>query len=92
MDRLRVASCQFPVSGDVQRNARYIRQYLRRAAEAGADLLHTSEACLSGYAGRDIPSFAGYDWALLRRETERLRQLAAELAAVAGAGLGALAR
>ncbi|MGI6375994.1 MAG: carbon-nitrogen hydrolase family protein [Anaerolineae bacterium] len=79
MDQLHVASCQFPVSGDVRRNARYIRSYLRRAAEAGADLLHTSEACLSGYADSDLPSFEGYDWSLLRSETQRLRQLASEL-------------
>ena len=79
MAKLRVASCQFPVGEDVARNASYIRRYLRRAAEAGADLLHTSEACLSGYAGSDFASFAGYDWAQLRHETERLRKLAAAL-------------
>ena len=44
MRSLRVASCQFPVSGDVEANARYIRRYMKRAAEAGAHLLHTSEA------------------------------------------------
>ncbi len=79
MDKLRVASCQFPVTGDVSRNAAYIRRYMRRAAEAGADLLHTSEVCLTGYPGWDLASFAGYDWDLLRRETARLRELAATL-------------
>jgi len=78
-ERLRVASCQFPVTGDIRRNASYIRRYLARAAEAGAHLLHTSEACLSGYANKDVPSFAGYDWGLLRQETARLRALTAEL-------------
>ena len=76
---LRVASCQFPVTGNVGRNAAYIRRYLRRAAGAGAHILHTSEACLSGYANKDVPSFADYDWALLRCETARVRALAAEL-------------
>jgi len=79
MGTLRVASCQFPVTADIRRNACYIRRYLRRAAEAGAALLHTSEACLSGYAGADVPTFDGYDWALLRRETRRLRHLASQL-------------
>ena len=79
MDKLRVASCQFPVTGDIARNAAYIRRYLRRAAAAGADLLHTPEACLSGYAGADFASFAAFDWDLLRRETAGLRTLAAEL-------------
>lgn len=76
---LRVASCQFPVSAGIRANAAYIRRYLRRAAAAGAHVLHTSEACLSGYAHKDVASFAEFDWDLLRRETARLRALAAEL-------------
>jgi len=36
MKMLRVASCQFPVTADIPANARYIRRYMRRAAEAGA--------------------------------------------------------
>lgn len=78
-DKLRVASCQFPVSGDVTENARQIREFMRRGAKAGAHLLHTSEASLSGYAGVDLRSFAGYDWALLRKETSVLRELAKAL-------------
>ena len=79
MEKLRVASCQFPVTGDVRRNAGYIRRYMKKAAGAGADLLHTSEACLSGYAGSDYPSFDVYDWDLLRAETTGLRDLAGQL-------------
>jgi len=79
MPGLRVASCQFPVTGDVRANARYVARYLRRARDRGAHLLHTSEACLSGYAGCDFESFEGYDWDQLRRETARLRELAVEL-------------
>lgn len=79
MDKLRVASCQFAVSRDVEQNARHIGVWMRRAATAGAHLLHTSEACLSGYAGADFRSFAGYDWELLRRQTGRLRNEAARL-------------
>ncbi len=76
---LRVATCQFPVSGNVAENARHIREFMRRAAKAGAHLLHTSEASLSGYAGIDLPSLDGYDWELLRRETSAIRALAKEL-------------
>ena len=79
MEKLRVASCQFPVTGEVTRNARYIRRYMKKAADAGAHLLHTSETGLSGYAGVDFLSFKGYDWDVLRRETARLRELASEL-------------
>jgi len=50
-----------------------------QAAAAGAHLLHTSEACLSGYAGIDFPSFEKYDWDALRLETTELRKLARNL-------------
>jgi len=79
MDKLCVASCQFPVSEDMARNAQYIRRYMRRGREAGAHLLHTSETCLSGYAGSDHESLASLDWDLLHQETARLRCLAREL-------------
>ena len=79
MDKLRIASCQFPVSHDIAKNAQYIGRYMKRAKDVGADLLHTSETCLSGYAGSDYPSFDSFDWDLLRRETERLRKQASEL-------------
>ena len=55
-------------------NAKYIRDFLHQSAKAGAHLLHTSEASLSGYPGVDLPSFQDYDWNALRRETAVLRQ------------------
>lgn len=79
MKKLRIASCQFPVTEDIRRNARYVRRYLRRAADAGADLLHTSEACLSGYARTDFETFHGFDWDLLRAETATLRETCRDL-------------
>lgn len=75
---LRIATCQFPVSGNAAENGNYIRQFIDQAADAGANLLHTSEACLSGYAGIDFASFDGYDWGRLRRETRALRERAKE--------------
>ena len=77
--QLRIASCQFPVTEHITKNAAYIRRYMRKAAEAEAHVLHTSEVCLSGYAGTDFASFDGFDWDLLRKETARLRELAADL-------------
>jgi len=78
-ETLRIATCQFPVSGNPVENAKYIHDFLRQAADARAHLLHTSEACLSGYAGIDVRSFEEYDWDVLRRETTALRKLAREL-------------
>ncbi|HAA75090.1 TPA: hypothetical protein DCE37_08230 [Candidatus Latescibacteria bacterium] len=77
--KLRIASCQFPVTGDIKRNGKYIRRYLAKAADRGADILHTSEACLSGYARVDFDSFADFDWDLLRSETQSLRDRCREL-------------
>jgi predicted amidohydrolase len=76
---LKIAACQFAVSESVVQNARLIRQFLHKAREAQADVVHFSECALSGYAGVDFPSFDGYDWALLRQETERIMALAREL-------------
>ena len=78
-DKLRVATCQFPVSGNPAENAKFIREFMHQAAEAGAHLLHTSEASLSGYAGIDFRSFESYEWRALRSETTALRKLAQSL-------------
>ena len=76
--RLRIASAQFPVSRNISANADCIRKFVKQAADAGADLLHTSEACLSGYPGVDMPSFDHFDWGLLRKEFHELCRLAKE--------------
>lgn len=77
--KLRVATSQFPVGSDVERNARYICGQMRRAREAGAHVVHFSEGALSGYAGTDFPSFRGFDWQLLEACSRRIMELAAEL-------------
>ncbi len=76
---LRVATCQFAVSESVQRNARAIRQFLAKAKKADAGIVHFSECALSGYVGADFPSFAGYDWSVLKDETLKIMALAGEL-------------
>jgi predicted amidohydrolase len=52
---------------------------MRSARQQGADVAHFPEACLSGYAGSDFPSYAGFDWELLDRVTRRVPELAGEL-------------
>jgi predicted amidohydrolase len=79
MARLRVATCQFPVSGDPRRNAAWVRRQMRAAAADGAQVAHFPECALSGYAGIDLPSYTGYDWSLLRALTEGVLELAREL-------------
>lgn len=52
---------------------------MREAARRGAELVHFSEAALSGYAGSQFDSFRRYPWEVLDDETRRVRDLAAEL-------------
>src|SRR4051794_3804747 len=77
--RLRLATCQFPVSADVRANGQWVRSQMRRAGEQGADLVHFSECALSGYAGVDLPSADDLDWDALRQETEAILALARDL-------------
>jgi predicted amidohydrolase len=76
---VKVATCQFAVGREIRRNARQICEFLRRAKKAKADIVHFSECALSGYVGTDFPSFAGFDWDLLREETEKIIALAGRL-------------
>jgi deaminated glutathione amidase len=77
--KLRVATCQFPVSGDIRANADWIRRQIREARQQGADLVHFSECALSGYAGVDYESNKNFDWPTLHKETESILALAKEL-------------
>ena len=76
--RLKVATCQFPVSGDVDENARYVKDFIKKASANKADIVHFSEAALSGYARVDFPDFDSYDWEKLRTHTQEIMGLAKE--------------
>ncbi len=75
---IKVASCQFAVSGDVGVNAEHVRRFVAQAADGGADVVHFSECALSGYAGIDHTSLEGFDWENLRLETRGIMELAAQ--------------
>jgi hypothetical protein len=76
---LKVATCQFPVSADIEQNIGWITQQMHQAARHGARVAHFPEGALSGYAGADFETFTGYDWGALDRATGRVRDRAAEL-------------
>ena len=63
----------------IKRNSREICELLHRAKKGKADIVHFSECALSGYVGTDFPNFEGYDWQLLKDETEKIMSLAAKL-------------
>lgn len=77
-EKLKVATCQYPVTGEIRGNAEYIKKFIKEAALNGADIVHFSEAGLSGYPPKDIPSFENFDWETLRKETYEIMELAKE--------------
>lgn len=77
--KLTVATCQFPVDSDIRNNLAFISRQMKSAKKNGAKVAHFSEACLSGYAGIEFDSFAGFDWDLLTQSTRKIMALAKEL-------------
>ena len=76
---LKIATCQFAVSGDIRQNAKSICGFLRKAKKLNADIVHFSECALSGYAGTDFDSIDELDWPLLIAETKKIMSLTGEL-------------
>ncbi len=77
--KLKVATCQFPVSADIQKNYRYIASQIRKAKAQGAQVVHFPECALSGYAGPDLQSYEGFDWIKLEKCTQEIFSLARRL-------------
>ncbi len=78
-NELTIATCQFPVSGDIKRNASYILRQMAEAKEKGADVSHFPESSLSGYAGTDFKRYKSQDEALRQGSLEKIIQLSSEL-------------
>jgi deaminated glutathione amidase len=74
---LTVATCQFPVSADIGANLHRVKRQMVTASRRGARVAHFPEGALSGYAGTDFETFAGFDW-------DRLAEAAAAVADHAG--------
>jgi deaminated glutathione amidase len=77
--KIKVATCQFPVGADIQYNRRYILAQMRLARKQGATVAHFPEACLSGYAGKDFPSYKRFNWDLLEQSAYQVLDLARQL-------------
>jgi predicted amidohydrolase len=76
---LKVAICQFPVSDDVRQNSAHIRRQLSTASELGADIAHFPECALTGYPGCKAYVWRGFDWDIVREESEAVAQSASRL-------------
>ena len=77
--KLSIASCQFPVSGNIKENAKYILQQIRKAKIRGAEVVHFPECALSGYGGADFESYDNFDWDQLKASTKEICELSNEL-------------
>ena len=77
--KLKVATCQFSVEADIERNLGYVLRQMKAAKSRGAHVAHFSEVCLAGYAGVEIKSMEGFDWDRLndahRQVAEEARKL-----------------
>ncbi len=77
--KIKIATCQFPVSENIRRNSEYVQDFIKDAKASDADIVHFSECALSGYAGTDFDSLEGYDWSLLAEETKKNMSLVGKL-------------
>lgn len=77
--KLRVASCQFPVSSNIAENLQWIEKQMIEAKLKKADIIHFPECALSGYAGIDMKSLEGFNWNELHRATDSVLTLAKKL-------------
>ena len=79
MAKLTLATCQFLIHKEPDRNLRSVVRQLKLAKAEGAHLVHFSESCLSGYLGVEIPSPREVDWdrvaAVMREVMAAAKQL-----------------
>ena len=77
--RIRIASCQFPVSADIRSNYQFMEDQITEAKLKGADVAHFPECALSGYPGSDMMSLKDFRWDELHRMTDSVMLLAKKL-------------
>jgi deaminated glutathione amidase len=73
---LKIATSQFPVSRNITANKENIIGQMEVASQQGCDVIHFPEGSLSGYAGVDFESFAGYGWDVLQDATLAIMEAA----------------
>jgi len=76
---LTVAAAQFPVSGKIERNSKYIHSLIEKAAADGVQVIHFPESSLPGYGPKHFTSFNGYCWDTLESHIQSICTLAASL-------------
>ncbi|NOR33739.1 MAG: carbon-nitrogen hydrolase family protein [Bacteroidales bacterium] len=77
--KLSIATCQFPVSDNIEENAGWIIKQMEEAHAQGATLAHFPECALSGYPGVDMLTMESFQWNLLHGYTDSITALAQQL-------------
>jgi deaminated glutathione amidase len=77
--KLKIATCQFAITGNPARNAATVLGQMQTAKRKGAHVVHFPEMSLSGYAGREIESTDQIDWQQLITATERVMAAAKKM-------------
>jgi predicted amidohydrolase len=77
--RIKIASCQFPVSADIRINYSYIESQIIEAKLKKADVIHFPECALSGYPGSDMETLDNFNWNLLHQMTDSVISTAKKL-------------
>lgn len=77
--RIRIASCQFPVSADIKANYHWIKEQIIEAKLKNATIVHFPECALSGYPGADMNTLDNFNWEELHQKTDSIMVLAKEL-------------
>ncbi len=76
--KLRIAACQFPVTGDIAKNSKYIQRLILKAVANKAKIIQFPETALCGWGKWNNPSFKKFNFEALKKETSVIRKLAAE--------------
>ena len=78
-ETIRIAASQFPVSGNVDKNSRYIYTQIMLAAKNGANVILFPETALPGYGPKHIGQLNGNIWSQLNKHTRSICDLARSL-------------
>ena len=77
--KIRIASCQFPVSSAIKANYQFIEDQMIEAKLKKVDIVHFPECALSGYPGTDMQSLENFNWTELHQMTDSIISLADKL-------------
>ena len=73
---MKIASYQFPVSGDVNKNCAHILRAIDRAAKGGVRLLVCPECAVTGYPPRDVDSSRAIDYEAVEKAHSQIAEAA----------------